>query len=202
MFATASEQQRVCSRGFALRIYSPDPPLVQASRGDVLSCMADMNTHTRCGELPFCPALGLLAVATVARGELLTHSTQHTHQIATNRSQEGRACCNRTAAPACDITNNGRLLASAPASPEASQRPQTQVRPRVEHLHCCFCSASTTTGHIHTAQVRRRPSEEALEGGSTPKACAEADEASGRSSMPWPQPPPTPPPSPPPPTSQ
>ena len=43
----------------------------------VLSCMADMDTHTGCGELAFCPALGLLAVVTVARGELLTLSTPH-----------------------------------------------------------------------------------------------------------------------------
>jgi hypothetical protein len=55
--------------------HSPSPPLAQAYRGDVLSCIADMDMHTGCGELAFCPALGLLAVVTVASGELLTLST-------------------------------------------------------------------------------------------------------------------------------
>jgi hypothetical protein len=142
--------------------HSPSPPLAQAYRGDVLSCIADMDMHTGCGELAFCPALALLAVVTVARGELLTLSTSTStrpHQasrltVAKNNYQHTAP---ETGAPACGISNNERSLASAPASPESYQQPRTQVRPQVQHLRCCFCGASTTAGHVRSAQARRRP---------------------------------------------
>jgi hypothetical protein len=142
--------------------YSPSPPLAQAYRGDVLSCIADMDMHTGCGELAFCPALGLLAVVTVARGELLTLSTSHKYQTTPSKPLDGckeqlPAHSTQTGAPACGISNNERSLASAPASPESYQQPRTQVRPHVQHLRCCFCSASTTAGHVRSAQARRRP---------------------------------------------
>ena len=138
--------------------YTPSPPLAQTSRGDVLSCIADMDTHTRCWGLTFCPALGLLAVVTVARGELLTLSTPHKYQTTPSRpperckGEESPAAA-KAGAPANSMINSERALASAPGSPEAYQQPRTQVRPQVEHLHCCFCGASTTAGHVHLAQA-------------------------------------------------